>query len=281
MTMEIKDLIVIFTDARGYENRLAVATALAQPAGAHLIGLYLIPPISVVEVGLPYTGTEAEIRALEAIENERRATAHGTAAAIERAFSKAAKGAGLGYEWRAIEGDVAANAVLHARHCDLSVVGQADPDHPAAAPHLPEAVLLGSGRPVLIIPYAGRFDSVGTNVLVAWNASREAVRAVNDAMGILQTAEQVRVFSVNPEGRPWPGADIALHLARHGANAETSLTVSHDIDAGNVILSRAADFGSDLIVMGGYGHSRQREFILGGVTRTILQHMTVPVLMSH
>ncbi|HUK61323.1 MAG TPA: universal stress protein [Stellaceae bacterium] len=280
--MKIKDIIVILTDPRGSENRISVATALAQRAGAHVIGLYLIPTISLSEVGLPYAGTETEIRALEEIEEARRAAAHRTAGEVERALAKAAGLAGLVHEWRVIEGDVAATAALHARHCDIAVVGQTDPDHPTATPHLPEAVLLGSGRPVLIVPYAGHFESVGKNVLVAWNASREAARAVNDAMAILQSAEQVRVFSVNPEGqRPWPGADIALHMARHGAKAETTSSVSHDIDAGNVILSRASDFGSDLIVMGGYGHSRQREFILGGVTRTMLQHMTVPVLMSH
>jgi nucleotide-binding universal stress UspA family protein len=123
-------------------------------------------------------------------------------------------------------------------------------------------------------------------VLVAWNTTREAARALNDAMPILARAKKVTVLSINPPsgemGRPvWPGADISLHLARHGATAEASSTVSGDIDAGNTILSRAADFGADLIVMGGYGHSRQREFLLGGVTRTLLQHMTVPVLMSH
>ena len=138
----------------------------------------------------------------------------------------------------------------------------------------------------MIVPYAGRFDTVGSNVLVAWNATREAARAVNDAMPILQKAEKVTVLSINPPseeagGPVWPAADIALHLARHGVKAEASSTVSHEIDVGNAILSRAADFGSDLIVMGGYGHSRQREFILGGVTRTLLGHMTVPVIMSH
>ncbi len=178
------------------------------------------------------------------------------------------------------------NAVLHARHADIAILGQNDPDHPPVAPHLSESVLLGAGRPVIVVPYAGSFDTVCGTVLVAWNTTREAARALNDAMPILARAKKVTVLSINPPsgemGRPvWPGADISLHLARHGATAEASSTVSGDIDAGNTILSRAADFGADLIVMGGYGHSRQREFLLGGVTRTLLQHMTVPVLMSH
>jgi nucleotide-binding universal stress UspA family protein len=284
--MGFKDVIVIFTDPHGSANRLNIAVETARPGSAHLIGLYLVPPITLLGGGLPYAGTENEIQALEAIEAERRANALQTAGEVENALRAAAERAELTYEWRLVEGDVVHSAVLHALHVDIAILGQNDPEHPAVAPHLPESVLLGSGRPVMIVPYAGRFDTVGSNVLVAWNATREAARAVNDAMPILQKAEKVTVLSINPPseeaGRPvWPGADIALHLARHGVKAEASSTVSHDIDVGNAILSRAADFGSDLIVMGGYGHSRQREFILGGVTRTLLGQMTVPIIMSH
>jgi nucleotide-binding universal stress UspA family protein len=284
--MSFRDVLVVFTGADGLANRLDLAADIARPDGGHLIGLYLMPPITLLAGGLPYTGTEIELRALEALEVERRARALRTAAEVESALHAVADRNDLAYEWRVVEGDVVQSAVLHARHADIAIVGQNDPDHPAPAPHLPESVLLGSGRPVLIVPYAGHFQTVGRNVLVAWNGSREAARAVNDAVPILQKAEKVAVFSVNPPsaevgGPVWPAADIARHIARHGVAAEASSTVSHDIDVGNALLSRAADFGSDLIVMGGYGHSRQREFLLGGVTRTLLHHMTVPVLMSH
>jgi nucleotide-binding universal stress UspA family protein len=127
---------------------------------------------------------------------------------------------------------------------------------------------------------------MGRNVLVAWNGSREATRAVNDALPILERAEKVTVLAVNPrkgggDHGDIPSADIALHLARHGVKAEASQTVSNELEVGDTILSRLADFGSDLVVMGAYGHSRMRELLMGGVTRELLQHMTVPVLLSH
>jgi nucleotide-binding universal stress UspA family protein len=137
---------------------------------------------------------------------------------------------------------------------------------------------------VLVVPRYGTFDTVGERVLVAWNGSREATRAVHDALPILKLATKVTVLSIDPErdtGDRIPSADIALHLARHGVAAEGTSTVGLDISVGDLLLSRAADLGADLIVMGAYGHSRMRELVLGGATRHILQHMTVPVLMSH
>jgi nucleotide-binding universal stress UspA family protein len=286
-TMPLKDILVVFTGAQGAAARLAVAAELARRDGAHLVGLYLIPAVVPFTGGLPFSGSQAEIKALAALEKQRREAALADSTATEKAFHDAARQADLSEEWRISEGAIPETATLHARHADLAVLGQDDPDHPVeGAAGLLETVLLGSGRPVLAVPYAGRFPAVGRNVMVSWNATKEAARAINDALPILEKAEKVTVFSVNPpdqrEGGPaWPGADIALHLARHGVKAEASATVSHEIDIGNTILSRAADFGADLIVMGGYGHSRQREYILGGATRTLLQHMTVPVLMSH
>ena len=127
---------------------------------------------------------------------------------------------------------------------------------------------------------------VGERVLVAWNASRAATRAVNDALPMLQKAKQVTVLAINPRGGvsgegDVPGADLALHLSRHGVKAEAAWLKAADIEVGAMLLSRASDFQSDLIVMGGYGHSRLREIVLGGATREILQTMTVPTLMSH
>src|SRR5262249_44560338 len=123
--------------------------------------------------------------------------------------------------------------------------------------------------------------TVGERVLVAWAHSREATRAVHDALPLLKLAKSVTVMEVNPEPDHLGGADIALHLTRHGVKAEVASTTSGDINNGDAILSRAADLTADLLVMGGYGHSRLREFAFGGVTRHILEHMTLPVLMSH
>ena len=285
--MDYKDILVIFTDPKAAPRLIDAAMAVARSKNATLVGLYLIPPITLFSGGLPYSGSVTEIRALEAIEQQTRSTADADAAATERLLRTRADSAGLAVEWRFAEADLGKTAILHARHADLAIVGQRDPRNPAAdAPHLVESVVLGCGRPVIVVPYVGHYDVIGRNVLVAWNATREGARAVNDALPLLVEADKVVVMSVNPPdaaagGPPWPAAEIAHHLARHGVKAEATSTVSHDIDVGNVILSRAADFGSDLLVMGGYGHSRQREQIMGGATRTLLEHMTLPVMFSH
>ena len=139
---------------------------------------------------------------------------------------------------------------------------------------------------MLVVPYAFERRPVGRRVLVAWNASREAARAVSDALPLLKRAGQVDVVAFEPgksgaaHGEE-PGADIALYLARHGVKVTVSRVDAPDLDVGNQLLSRAFDLSADLIVMGAWGHSRLRELVLGGVTRTVLESMTVPVLMAH
>jgi nucleotide-binding universal stress UspA family protein len=285
--MSFKDVLVVFTDRHNPAARLQVAVDIALRDTAHLVGLYIVPPISLLAGGLPYTGGAAEVQALEQLQAIARSTALAEASRVEAAFRDETARAGLSSEWRLVEAPITETAVLHARYSDLAVLGQADPQHPVpGGAHPVETVLLGSGRPILVVPYVGRFAQTGRYVLVAWNATREAARAVNDALPILAKAEKVTVLTVNPKGdsgktAEWTAADITHHLARHGVRAEASSTVTDEIDVGNAILSRAADLGTDLIVMGGYGHSRARELILGGVTRTLLEHMTVPVLLSH
>jgi nucleotide-binding universal stress UspA family protein len=136
---------------------------------------------------------------------------------------------------------------------------------------------------VLVVPYVGEPVVKGEHVLVCWDGGREAARAATDALPFLREARKVTVLTVNTGAAPSevPGADIALYLARHGVKSEAARTPAGGIDPGNVILSRAFDYGVDLIVMGAYGHSRVREILLGGATRAILRQMTVPVLMSH
>jgi nucleotide-binding universal stress UspA family protein len=213
--------------------------------------------------------------------------------AAERAkalFDEGVERAGLGLttEWREAEGDAANVASLHARYVDLTVIGQTDPDDiPLGnAQDLPERLILGAGRPALVVPYAGRFATIGESVLLAWNASREATRAANDALPLLQRASRVTVLSVNPRRGPGghgaiPGADIALHLARHGVRSEAASITTDEVAIDDMLLSQAADSGADLIVMGAYGHSRLGELVLGGATRHILRQITVPVFMSH
>jgi nucleotide-binding universal stress UspA family protein len=188
-------------------------------------------------------------------------------------------------EWRTAEGARDDAVALHARYADLVILNQTDPNV-GDATHFADAILLSVGRPVLLVPYTGEIRNPAQNVLVCWNASREASRAVTDALPLLRRAAKVTVLSVNSETSAAghgesPGSDIALYLARHGVNAETAQTNAGDVDVGNLILSRAFDMSADLIVMGAYGHSRVREIVMGGATRTLLQSMTVPVLMSH
>jgi len=137
---------------------------------------------------------------------------------------------------------------------------------------------------VLVMPYAGTFDVVGKRALLAWNASREATRATTDALPFLRAADKVVVAPVKPDRAAHgeaPGTDIGLYLSRHGVRVEVAAIEGTELDAGSALLSRAADLSIDLIVMGAYGHSRMSELILGGVTRTMMESMTVPVLMSH
>lgn len=204
------------------------------------------------------------------------------------AFEAATAELPVACEWRAVDRDPVTLALREAREAGLVVSGQYDADNAEGpiARQLLEALVLETGRPTLVVPCAGQFATVGTRVLVAWNGSREAARALHDALPLLAGA-QARVLSAHTAAKELrPDATPVSHavrvLERHGVTVE----VEHgpggaDLTIGELILSRAADFGADLIVMGAYGHGRLRELVLGGVTRVVLQSMTVPVLFSH
>ena len=283
--MALKDILVHLDEARGHAARLRLATELARANAAHLTALFALEPISFSALAAPGGPDFAAAEAFQDLQQRHRTARQVVSDRLESSFRDAADRAGISAEWRSVEETAATAAALHARYADLAILGQADPENPPLGPGIVEAVLLGSGRPVLIVPYIGA-DAIGRRVLIAWNAAREAARAVNDALPLITAAEQVTVLSINPERGiagegDLPAADIALHLARHGVRAEAAHTQAEDVSVGDTILSRAADFGADLIVMGGYGHSRAREFVLGGATRSLLRHMTVPVLLSH
>lgn len=256
---------------------LEIAGKIADQWDSHVIGLYVKPPMY-----LP-AGIEAGAETLA--ELQQKTLAELVAEARAR-FDAGVKAAGIARsEFRADEGDIAEVVALHARYADLVIVNQTDPESDVRT-NFADAVLMWVGRPVLVVPYTGQFKTLGERVLVAWNASREAARAVTDALPFLQRAQQVVVLSIAgkraaSEFGGTPGADVAVYLARHGVKTEVAPTVAVDLNAGEEILSRAFDYGADLIVMGAYGHSRAREIVLGGATRTVLKSMTVPVLMSH
>jgi nucleotide-binding universal stress UspA family protein len=179
-----------------------------------------------------------------------------------------------------------ANHVLtfYGRHSDLTILGQLDSHDPAqrAARVTPELIVLGTGQPVLMVPFAGTFKSAGDRILVAWNASAQASRAIRDAMPFLVRAKEVTVLVVNLEaGIDSTSADLIGHLKHHGVKAELDRRLAEGAEVGDLLLSCATQKSADLIVMGAYGHSRVRELVLGGVSRYMLAHMIVPVLMSH
>ena len=281
--MSYKDLLVVLDASADTRGRIDLAAALAERFAAHLVGLYPIP-----NPELPLRAGYADLAVLEPVYREWRARALAQADETREAFERAAQLRGIASEWRGTAEGWEADPALHARYADLAILGQRDPenDEMTLIRPRPEGVALAAGRPILVVPYAGKFATVGRNVLVAWNASREAARVVADAMPFLAAADAVIVLAVDPHTGPdghgeLPGADIALHLARHGVKAQIERTVSADVPIGEVLLSRIADLGADLLVMGAYGHSRARELLLGGATRSILASMTIPVLMSH
>ncbi|MBX6746422.1 MAG: universal stress protein [Acetobacteraceae bacterium] len=281
--MQLKDILVHLDATEQARTRLRLAADLARQHDAHLTGLL------VVDVMLPaITGADMGGGAMLAeLLEQMRQDALADAAKVEAAFREQLRRDGIAGEWRQVEGPTPEIVALHARYADLVMLGQEDPDasRPAAGPVIEQA-LFNTGRPVLLVPYAGRFDTLGRKVLIGWNASREAARAVNDALPLIAQAETATVLAINPrrglDGHgEEPGADIARHLARHGVKVRVEHTTATDVSDGEVLLNYAADLSADLLVIGGYGHSRFRELVLGGVTRTLLREMTVPVLMSH
>ena len=279
--MAYKDLLVHVDDTRSCAARLQAAVDLAAAHEAHLTGVYIIADPSPAVFATGHVPPEF----LDSMQQRVRERAE---AALAR-FAEVAGRNQISFETRidrVLYTEVVDALATNARYADLVIVGQADPDDPEGPRYLPEGVTLGSGRPSLVIPYIGPTPTLGQRVTVAWNAGREAARAVNDALPILAGAQAVDVVTVNPSEAPFghgeePGADIALHLARHGVKVEVQRIDTRDLDVANAILSHVADRGSDLLVMGAYGHSRLRELVLGGVTRTILHDMTVPVLIAH
>ena len=277
--MSYKTLLVHIDDSRHTPIRMALALDLARRWDAHLIGLYAVST-DTFRRSFPQDD-RASFAAFEAQLAERQQSAHD-------AFLAAAERSGhRSIEWRAPRGPALEVATLHARHADLLILGQDDPRDAASyvAPKFVGSLVLDGGRPALVIPHAGIVNSPGENILVAWDGSREAARAVADALPLLKAARYVSVDIVQraeAHSEAPVGVDVAAWLDSHGVNASFSLTPPRPATrTGASLLARASDLHFDLIVMGAYGHSRARERVFGGVTQTMLGSMTIPVLMSH
>jgi nucleotide-binding universal stress UspA family protein len=278
--MDYKTILVHVDDSPQWPDRFEVAAKLAADFGAHLVGICVMP-----RPELPGYVRSAEIAEMIA---QRSRDAEARIKASRETLIQRLAAQGLSGECRIVEGEPEDLAAVHGRYADLLIISQVDPGVPRADEIMKDiqSVIFASGRPLLLVPYIGKVKTLGSHVLVAWNASREATRAVTDALPLLKRAKKVTVMVVRPRADAKahgdvPGADIAAYLARHGLKVEVSAEEGEGIEVGELMLSRVADLNVDLVVMGAYSHSRLRELILGGATRTILESMTVPVLMSH
>lgn len=274
----IKDLLACLGIAPHQSAAADFAIGLGAELDAHVAAIAFAyePVVPITVMG----GVPADVVEAERAESERAAQA-----AKER-FDHAAKVALISSESLVYGTSIAGAADtfgLVARRFDLSIVGQADPKEGLPEDLIIEAALFDSGRPVIVVPYIYKGGLKLDRVMVCWDGGRTAARAIGDAMPLLTRAKAVEVVTVVGERgkrNEIPGADMGEHLARHGLNVEVE-NLPGDGDVGAALLSHAADISADMIVMGAYGHSRLREFVLGGVTRTTLSSMTVPCFMAH
>lgn len=274
--MSFKDILALVDSAPLEAAMLRVASSLATQFDAHLVALHAEPLAYVpVEVGAAF--------APSLIEEQERAARRATEAAM-LAIDVAARG-GRHIERRTVRGDADSVAILHSHYADLVVMGLGSMTASGAnAPSVVwENIALGAGRPVLAIPAGFSGEAVGRRIVVAWRPTRESTRALHDAMPFLVRADAVRLMTLNaqtPVGR-FVGADIGTHLARHGVKAEVISGESPDASVGPTLLDQAKDFGADLLVAGAYGHTRLREYLLGGTTQYLATHVRVPLMVSH
>ncbi|MDJ0956626.1 MAG: universal stress protein [Arenicellales bacterium] len=277
--MSIATILAHVDNSSANENRFKAAVALTKEFEAHLIALFIVPTYTIPVYAEVPIGAEV-------IKTARQAMLE-SAAQAKSTCENIASSSGVSFEWRLVEGNVINTLNEHARYCDLVVLGQSNPsDLDDMSTEVADHVVLEAGAPCLVVPYIGVKKELPDNVMLAWNGSMESARAAKDALPLMKRAQHVEVLLINPEQGEVdegdiPGADIGAYLARHGIKAETNCVHNKQISAGDILLSQAADLSTDLLVTGAYGHTRLRERILGGVTHHLLEHMTVPVFMSH
>jgi nucleotide-binding universal stress UspA family protein len=274
--MSLKSILVHVNVSKHCRSRVEIAARLAKSFEARLTGIFTSAAGDVPYYMMDDSTLNAEptMRAWWLRARDR----------AKAGFDEALRGAGVSAAWLEVDESDGGAVARSARYSDLAIVGQIDPEEllPRLEYKVPEQVALEAGGPVLVVPYAGTFGTVGRRVLIAWNDSPQATRAVRGALPLLTKASSVVILAIGREpARGDPAARLAAHLGDHGIVAESREMVAGDSDVGNAILSRAADDEADMIVMGAYGHARASELILGGVTRTLFRSMTVPTLISH
>jgi nucleotide-binding universal stress UspA family protein len=275
----IKDIVVNLCVTKGGGPAGDYAVSLASAFNAHLAGVaFVYDPIVPVSATGYIPG--------EVIERQQADNEADAKAAIG-GFTEATRRAGLAAEPLTISASLAGAGEQFARiarRFDLAVVGQAEPEVSTVDDIIAETTLFESGRPLIIVPYIQKAPVKLDRVMVCWDGGRPAARAIGDAMPLLVKAGKVEIVVVtNEPGKQdeIEGVDMGRHLARHGLKINVERIPRGDVDVADALLSHAADSGADFMVMGGYGHSRLRQFILGGVTRSLFRSMTIPVLMAH
>ncbi len=275
----IKDLVVNLGGGGTPDAAASYAISMAKAYDAHVVGVAFV--YEPVIPGSLLGGIPTDL-----IEVQREENAKAAEAAVA-AFEAATGSSGVSAETRLLDASIAGASDLFgriARRFDIAVVGQAPRDQGVSEELLIEGALFGSGRPVIVVPRTQTQSIVLDKAMICWDGSRPASRAIGDAIPLLQRSKAIEIVVVTGErdkSGEITGANMKRHLARHGIDVEIKRIPAGQVDVQTAILAHAANSGSDFIVMGGYGHSRLREFILGGVTRSILKSMPVPVLMSH
>lgn len=282
--MSYKTILVQADQSSNCAERVRIAIELGQQHNAHLAATAFTGGIAQFAYPGAWTADGGGYSAF--------LTAHldilrQQADAAVAAFESAVKNQDLrSHESLVVDDEAGVALSQRGRYADLVVIGQTKPDEPrpSVPADLPQYVVMGCGAPVLLVPFAGTFASVGRRPMIAWDGGLSATRAVRGALPLLARADQVDVVVFTGEQSDIsgdnPGDDIALYLARHDVKVNVIRSESR-IGDGAVLLSLAQDRGADMIIMGGYGHTRLREFVMGGVSRTVLRTMTLPVLMAH
>lgn len=270
--MELRTLLVHADTDERLPQRLALSISIAREHQARLLVLYVLKaPMSLSLYGEPMGAPAADL-----IQQEMSAE-QGRAEDLRRSVEKQLGGAGTQWEWRSVQGVTSERVAATGTSADLIVVGQPQESVAAIA-----QVALSAGRPVLCVPHTGNFATVGRRVLVAWHGTRESARALHDALPFLVRADHVTLFTAGDGTEDDVRIDDALRqLISHDVKAELRRATLKDVDAGTAILNAVTESASDLLVMGAYGHSRLRELVFGGATRTVLRSMPVPTLISH
>lgn len=274
--MPIKTILLHMSNDERHSQRLEAAAILAKRFSAFVEVLFVATPVSMPAA---VTGRAASYAYIA----EATAIAHEKAEQIEQEVRQTLKD--CSYSWTIEEGDHVELLAARAVYADLAVVTQSHDDERGdrVALQVPDRLPLTSPCPTLVLPYAAPLaTAIGRHVVVAWKNTREAGRAVRNALPFLKEAERVTVVTIDPPGhRLDSGRDLMIWLERHGVRSQHQATIFQGGDVGDVLISSCRELGGDLLVMGSYGHSRLREMVLGGATRTVLANLDVPVLMSH